>query len=140
LDAYRFSIRNVQSGKYLAVSKNSVTQSASWDAVGSQWRLLNFGGYVRALPLDSPGTCLDVSNAWATIGNSVNVAACRPSSEVYFDGQMWHVIDNKDGTVSLRTKLDESLALDGSGQGLTLQRAGGGAGQKWVIEGIREEN
>ncbi len=135
----RLTIRNVASDQYLAVTNESILQVSSPTNKEAQWRLINYDGYVRLVPVGLSGWCLDVNNARASAGNEVKLFTNWDNTVEYINAQLWSIIPNDDGTFLICSKLDKALALSldiHNDTVLTLESANGSAQQSWIIEPV----
>ncbi len=138
-----YKIKNVASGKYLAVEGNStansayIVQSTSTASTAQQWQLSSQSGATVLINRNS-SKAIDVSGSIQTSG--VNIIQYTTTNGL---NQQWNLLSIGSGKYNIQSNLSNHYVIDNPGSSTTdgtrlilyaLSGTTGSANQQWVLE------
>ena len=94
----------------------------------------NGNGHFALTPKEFPDKLVDLGNAWDSEGNTIGLWIYTG----YVDAQSWYLVENSDGSYSIKTPYESGrlLTVQQKGQQATLNAAGAGGTQKWIFKKV----
>ena len=91
----------------------------------------NGDSHFAITPKEFPDKLVDLGNAWDNEGNTIGLWIYTG----YVDAQSWYLVENSDGTYSIKTPYESGRLLTAQkGTQATLNSPGAAGTQKWIFE------
>ncbi len=133
LNVGAFVVKAADGSGYLTASDGPVPLTISDEACVWNIRYLSNGRFVLS-PEKYPNLRIDLGNAWDVEANTIGIWGYTG----YDDAQSWLLVDNADGTCSIRTPYESGrlLTVVGKGAQAQLYSAGAEGIQRWIFTAV----